>query len=309
MRIVFMGTPEFSVSFLRDLSRSSHQIVAVVTQPDRPAGRGQQVKAPPVKLAALELGYPVLQPESPKDPQFAEELAALQADLSVVVAYSMLPKAVLAATRLGAVNLHGSLLPSFRGAAPVQWAVASGASETGLTIFRLDEKMDHGPILAQVIVPIGPQDTSLDVLHHMVEPGAKAIRQALDDLSSGIFQEIPQNHQLASPAPKLRKEDGSIDWSMPAQKIHARMRAFTPWPGAYTQWKGKSFQVHQAVVSLAKDLNMDAGEFLVEKDRLFVKTGEGLLELLTVQVEGKKAVPIADFIRGLQGQAKGRFGV
>ncbi len=308
MRIVFMGTPEFSVAFLRDLHQSTHQIVAVVTQPDRPAGRGQQLKVPPVKVAALELGLPVLQPESPKDPLFAQELVALQADLSVVVAYSMLPKAVLAATRWGAVNLHGSLLPSFRGAAPVQWAVASGASETGLTIFRLDEKMDHGPILAQVVVPIGPQDTSMDVLHHMVEPGAQAIRRALDDLSTGLFQELPQNHELASPAPKLRKEDGSIDWSNPAWKIQARMRGFTPWPGAYTQWKGKSFQIHQASV-LPDSMDAEVGSFQIVKDRLFVKTGDGLLELLTVQVEGKKAVPVADFIRGLQGQEKGRFGV
>lgn len=308
MRIVFMGTPEFSVSFLRALAASSHEIVAVVTQPDRPAGRGHQLKAPAVKVAALELGLPVLQPENLRDPLFAEELAALQVDLSVVVAFSMLPKAVLAATRLGAVNLHGSLLPRFRGAAPVQWAVATGAKQTGCTVFRLDEKMDHGPILRQAFVPIGPNDTGMQVLQNMIEPGTQALLDALMALENNDFTEIPQDHASASPAPKLRKEDGLVQWDMPAQQIHDRIRGFSPWPGGYTLWRGKTLTIHGTLV-LESNATKDCGHFTVQHERLLVNTGKGLLELLQVQLEGKKAITAAEFIRGLQGLTNGVFGV
>jgi len=295
MKIVFMGTPEFSAAFLQHLLKGPHEVVAVATQPDRPAGRGRQLQAPPVKLAALAAGLPVLQPESVKDPEFAQQLAALQADLFVVVAYSILPRAVLAAARLGAVNLHGSLLPRFRGAAPVQWAIASGAQQTGVTVFLLDEKMDHGPVLEQRVVEIGQQDTTTGLLEKMVPVGCEAIDAALAKLLTG-YTPVEQDHTQASPAPKLRKEDGVIHWEKSAQEIHDRIRAFTPWPGGYSYLNGRLVYLRLTEV-VAQDLA--PGAVRVESGRLLVGTGKGALAVLEIQAEGKKSLPVADFVRGL----------
>jgi methionyl-tRNA formyltransferase len=300
MRLVFMGTPEFSVAFLRHLASGNHEVVAVVTQPDRPAGRGQHLHPSPVKVAAEELRIPVLQPESLKEPGFEEELRELDADLSVVVAFSLLPKNILGATRLGAVNLHGSLLPRYRGAAPVQWAVANGEHKTGLTVFLLDEKMDHGPILVQERLVIGPNDTGQDVLHHMEPLGCQALDKALDGLEQGLIEPLHQDHPSSCPAPKLRKEDGLLNWSRPAQDLHDRIRGFFPWPGAYTFLRGKLFRVHRSH-PVPGFPGIAPGHFRVDSDhRVFVGTGEGALELLVVQAEGKKPMPVAEFIRGVQ---------
>ncbi len=298
MRIVFMGTPDFAAAFLRHLLKGPHEVVAVATQPDRPAGRGRQLQPPPVKEEALKAGLRVLQPASVKDESFAEELKTLQADLFVVVAYSILPKAVLAASRLGAVNLHGSLLPRYRGAAPVQWAIANGDKQSGVTVFLLDEKMDHGPVLEQRAVEISSDDTTESLLEKLVAPGCEAIDSALNKLDT-CYTPVAQDHSLACPAPKLRKEDGLVDWARPAQSIHDRIRAFTPWPGGYTYFQGKLAYLRRTEVS-EKDHGLALGVIHVEKERWLVGTGEGTLVLLEIQMEGKKCLPVADFLRGLQ---------
>lgn len=300
MKIVFMGTPEFAAHFLEHLHSGPHQVLAVVTQPDRPVGRGRVLTPPPVKSKALELGLPVLQPDSVKDASFAEELQKWNADLFVVVAFSILPKAVLAASRLGAVNVHGSLLPKYRGAAPVQWAIANGETSTGVSVFLLDEKMDHGPLLEQRIVPIALQDTASSVLEKMVGPGSEALDMALDRIENGESRELPaQEHEKASPAPKLRKEDGKIDFSRPALEIHNRIRAFCPWPGGFCSFNGK-VAYFRKTNPVERNLGISPGEGKIQEGRLFVGTGKGELEVLEIQLEGKRSMSAADFLCGIQ---------
>ncbi|MCL2282899.1 MAG: methionyl-tRNA formyltransferase [Fibromonadales bacterium] len=297
MRILFMGTPEFSAEFLKHLIKSEHQVVAVATQPDKPMGRGMELRSPPVKIVALEKDIPVLQPNSVKEAAFAEELKKFNADIFVVVAFSILPKEVLAASKLGAINVHGSLLPKYRGAAPVQWAIANCEQKTGLTVFLLDEKMDHGPVLEMKEIEIGQNDTTEILLKKMVEPGCEALDSALAKLQSGNFTATGQNHEKASPAPKLKKEDGLIDWNMSALQIHKRLCAFTPWPGAYTSLKGQKIFIRQTEIS-ALDKKLKSGEIFVNKNTVFAGTGNGILSILDVQAEGKKRMPAADYFRG-----------
>ncbi|MCL2260492.1 MAG: methionyl-tRNA formyltransferase [Fibromonadales bacterium] len=297
MRILFMGTPEFSAEFLKHLLKGEHQVVAVATQPDKPVGRGMELHSPPVKLAALEAGIPVLQPNSVKEPAFAEELKKFNADIFVVVAFSILPKEVLAASKLGAINIHGSLLPKYRGAAPVQWAIANCEQKTGLTVFLLDEKMDHGPVLEMKEITIEQNDTTETLLKKMIAPGSEALDSALAKLQSGNFTAIEQNHELASPAPKLKKEDALIDWNTSALQIHKRLCAFTPWPGAYTSLNGQKIFIRKTEIS-ALDKKLKPGEIFVNKNTIFAGTVNGVLSILEVQAEGKKRMPAADYFRG-----------
>ena len=297
MRIVFMGTPEFSAEFLKHLIKSEHQVVAVATQPDKPKGRGMELCSPPVKLAALKAGIPVLQPNSVKGLAFAEGLKSFNADIFVVVAFSILPKDVLAASKFGAINIHGSLLPKYRGAAPVQWAIANCEQKTGLTVFLLDEKMDHGPILEMKEIAIEQNDTTEILLKKMVKPGCEALDSALAKLQSGNFTAIEQNHEQASSAPKLKKEDALIDWNMSALQIHKRLCAFTPWPGAYTSLNGQKIFIRRTDI-WTLDKKIKPGEIYVNKSAVFVGTGNGVLSILEVQAEGKKRMPAADYFRG-----------
>src|SRR5690606_1185009 len=234
MKIIFLGTPEFAVPFLAALHESRHEVALVVTKPDKPKGRGQKLTAPPVKEKALKLGYPVAQPVSLKTPEFHELVRAQGADLLVVVAYRILPDTLFPLARYGAVNLHGSRLPKFRGAAPIQWAVATGEFETGVTVFQLDREIDHGGILARAATPIGPEETSADLFARLREMGKDLLMRTLDDLEAGRARPEPQDHSLSSPAPKLKKEDGRLDWSLPAQVLHDRIRGFNPYPICYT---------------------------------------------------------------------------
>jgi len=303
-----MGTPEFAACFLKHLKESEGiDVVGVVTQPDRPAGRGRVLTPPPVKQLALEYGLPVLQPLDLKSPEFEADLRAFGADLFVVVAYSILPKNILAVAKFGAVNVHGSMLPKYRGAAPVQRAIADGLAETGVTVFRLDEKMDHGPILAQRTIEIGHQDTTASLLEKMVAPGCEALDDAIAQLENGNEKDLTQDHAQASGAPKLKKEEGHIDFSMPAIVIHNRIRAFNPWPGGYatlsdrTVYLRKTDVVGVGACKAAQGVsNLAAGSIEFKDNRLFVGTGEGLLEVVEIQAEGKKPMPVADFMRGLQ---------
>lgn len=299
MKIIFMGTPAFAAHFLEHLAKGPHQIVAVATQPDRPFGRGRVLTAPPVKSKALELGIPVLQPASVKDPSFAEDLQRWNADLFVIVAFSILPKAVLSCSKLGAINVHGSLLPKYRGAAPVQWAIANGDSETGVSVFLLDEKMDHGPLLEQRKITIELQDTAESILGKMVAPGCEALDSALSRLEQGIVQDLPaQDHEKASPAPKLKKEDGKIDFSKSAKEIHDRIRAFCPWPGGFCDFRGKTAYFRKTDVKSGQSLEPGVARFV--DGNLWVGTGNGILEVLEIQLEGKRNMSAAEFYRGLQ---------
>jgi methionyl-tRNA formyltransferase len=301
MRVVFMGTPEFSVHFLKHLIKSEHKVIAVATQPDKQAGRGMEMHSSPVKIAALEAGIPVLQPDSVKNPKFAEELKKLGADIFVIVAFSILPKTVLAASKLGAVNVHGSLLPKYRGAAPVQWAIANCEEKTGLTVFLLDEKMDHGPILEQRELEIEQNDTTETMLKKMAAPGCEALDAALLKLQSKTFTPLEQNHSEASPAPKLKKEDGLINWNMSAQQIHKRLCAFTPWPGAYTTLNGKKIFLRD-VRAIPSGYPLSPGGISIQKNVVLVGTGNGVLSILEIQAEGKKRMPATDYFRGASGE-------
>jgi len=255
-----------------------------------------------VKAAALEAGIPVLQPSSVKETSFAEDLRKLNADIFVVVAFSILPKEVLAASKFGAVNIHGSLLPKYRGAAPVQWAIAACEETTGLTVFLLDEKMDHGPVLEQRELKIEQDDTTETLLKKMVAPGCDALEAALLKLQNKNFTPLEQNHSLASSAPKLKKEDGLIDWNMSAQKIHKRLCAFTPWPGAYTNLNGQKIFIRKTAISILEK-KIKPGEIIIQKDAVFAGTGDGVLSVLEVQAEGKKRMPAVDYFRGVAGDS------
>lgn len=303
-----MGTPEFAACFLKHLKESDYaDVVAVVTQPDRPAGRGRVLTPPPVKSLALEYGLPVLQPTDLKAPEFEAELRGFEADLFVVVAYSILPKNILGVAKFGAVNVHGSMLPKYRGAAPVQRAIADGLSATGVTVFRLDEKMDHGPILAQREIPIDHQDTTASLLEKMVVPGCEALDDAVHQLLEGREKDLTQDHALASGAPKLKKEEGLIDFNLPALTIHNRIRAFNPWPGGYGKLANRMVYLRVTdVVGIGNCKapaglgNLAVGAVSFTDKRFFVGTGDGILEVIEIQAEGKKPMPVADFMRGVQ---------
>ncbi len=301
MRIVYFGTPEFSASFLQHIAdHSPDQLVAVVTQPDRPAGRGLHLRSSPVKLVAEKLQLPVFQPESLRDESFLEELRRLSPDLFVVIAFSILPAELLEIPRLGSINLHGSLLPRYRGAAPVQWAVVNGESESGLTIFQLDSKMDHGPVIEKVRLPIGENETASELFERLVEAGRPALLSALRKVEEG-YQPLEQEHQLATRAPKLRKEDGRIDWNWSAEKIHNLIRGMQPWPAAWGFFEGKKIRFWE---SRRSNLEREApvGRLLWDEsvDALCIKTGDGWIEIVKLQPEGKRVMEGGEFWCGLQ---------
>lgn len=307
MKIIFMGTPQFSVEFLQALQQK-HEVVMVVTQPDRPAGRGRVLTPPPVKMAAEELGLPVLQPESLKDSLLADTLAELQADISVVVAFSILPRKLLEITRLGALNLHGSLLPAYRGAAPVQWAVAQGEQESGVTCFRLDEKMDHGPVLVQEKITIPPDMKASELFDQMVPVGVQAVLDALEKLETGSDDALPQNHAQATPAPKLTKEDGLWSAERTVANSYNRFRGFYPWPGTWMKIEGMApsgkqviLRIHDCAPGSNSAPSVSAGSWKVSQqgDSLLLGCADGVLAVRELQIEGKKRLSAADFLRGV----------
>jgi len=306
LNLVFMGTPDFAVPVLESLARA-HRVSLVVTQPDKPKGRGQHLAAPPVKLKAVELGIPVAQPESLKTPEFHDLIAAQNADLLVVVAFRILPASLFPLSRLGAVNIHGSLLPRYRGAAPIQWAVAHGDAETGVTIFQLDAEVDHGTILSQAVTPIGPDETSGELFARLSVMGRDLLMKTLEDLEAGRAAPRVQDHTLASPAPKLKKEDGAIDWTLPAAAIHNRVRAFNPYPACYSLTVksaadpgGRILRIHRT--RPAAGTGNLPGELRVENGEPYVGTGAGSLHLLEVQWEGKPRISGRDLVNGLRGE-------
>jgi methionyl-tRNA formyltransferase len=296
--LIFCGTPRFAVPTLEKLQASGHRIHLVVTQPDRPKGRGLELVASPVKESALKLNLPITQPDRIKtNDEFRAQLTALKPDAIIVVGYGrIIPRWMLDLPPLGNINLHASLLPKYRGAAPIQWAIANGETVTGVTTMRIDAGLDTGDILLWHEDPIAPYDTAETVAPRLAAMGARLMVETLQRLGDGTIQPRAQDHAQATLAPILKKEDGVVDFSRSATEISNRIRGFQPWPGATTKFRGKNLQIVQAQPA---DNVLPPAELHGEHDRLLVGCGhQTSLELLEVQLEGKKRTPARDFIHG-----------
>jgi methionyl-tRNA formyltransferase len=294
LKLLFYGTPAFALPALEALRRA-HEIVAVVTQPDRPAHRGQRLAAPPVKQAALAAGLPVLQPARLRDPEWPERLAAFGADVAVVVAFGqILPKAVLEAPARGSINIHGSLLPRYRGAAPIQWAIIRGETETGITTFQMDPGMDTGDILLMRSTLIGAEETAADLFPRLALLGADVIVDTLARLDS--IAPRPQDHAAATLAPRLRKTDGGIDWTKSARDIVNLVRGCNPWPGATTTTPGGTLALWRARALAAPSGR--AGTLVAHDETLAIACGNGLVLPVDVQPENRKTMRWDDWLRG-----------
>jgi methionyl-tRNA formyltransferase len=297
LHLVFCGTPRFAVPTLQKLVEAGFSVPLVVTQPDRPKGRGMEVAFSPVKQCALDFKLPITQPEKIKhNEEFRAQLSALKPDAIIVVGYGrIIPQWMLDLPPLGNINLHASLLPKYRGAAPIQWAIASGESVTGNTTMRIDAGLDSGDILLQQEIAIAPDDTAETLAPKLSAPGAELLVETLRGLQAGTIAPRPQDHSKATLAPILKKEDGRIDFHRSAGEICHRLRGFTPWPGAFTTFRGKNLHVWSAK---AVERKLVPGELEVEAGSLFAGCATGALELLEVQVEGKKRMPGQDFVHG-----------
>jgi methionyl-tRNA formyltransferase len=300
MRVVFCGTPQFAVPSLESLVLNNFDVRLVVTQPDRPQGRGMEMTASPVKKTAIQFGLPVAQPDKiKKNEEFQQQLRQIDPECIVVVGYGrIVPPWMLQLPRLGNINVHGSLLPKYRGAAPIQWAIAKGETVTGVTTMLLDEGLDTGNILLQRELPILPDDTSVSLAPRLATIGADLLVETLRGLERGSITGIPQDNSEATLAPILAREDGLINFQMSAEEIYNRMRGFQPWPAAYTQFRGKNLKLVTAHPA-HEGFTLAEGEMKVQGDRLFAGCGfNSSLELLQVQPEGKKALSAREFING-----------
>jgi methionyl-tRNA formyltransferase len=298
MNILFMGSAAFAVPSLTALIRSSHRIVEVVAQPDKPAGRGRKITACPVAAAARAAGLPLFQPASVKKSEALEHFQSLAPDLIVIVAYGkILPKMLIELPSYGAINVHASLLPKYRGAAPINWAIANGERETGITTMFITEELDAGDVLLSRATPIGAEETAAELHDRLALLGAGLLIETLAGLLMGAIAPAPQDHAAATYAPLLTKEDGRIEWSMPARVIHDRVRAFTPWPGAFAMLEGRTLRIHRARDAELHD-GVGPGTVMEVAPRWLVSCGEGALELLEVQGEGGRRMSAADFLRG-----------
>jgi methionyl-tRNA formyltransferase len=299
MRLVFCGTPQFAVPTLDALIAAGHEVVLVVTQPDRPQGRGLELAAPPAKQTALKHSLRITQPERIKNnTEFRQRLEEIAPEAIIVVGYGrIIPPWMLGLPRFGNINLHASLLPKYRGAAPIQWAIAEGETITGVTTMLLNEGLDTGDILLQKEVPIMPDDTAVTLAPRLAAVGAALMVETLKNLQAGTIAPIPQDHTQATLAPILKREDGLIDFARPAAVIVNRLRGFQPWPGAYTFFRGKKLAMLEAKV--AEGSRVNPGTIDVANDRFHVECGQGMaLDLLWVQLEGKKRTSAAEFVRG-----------
>ena len=299
MKLVFCGTPEFAVGTLEAVIAAGHDVQLVVTQPDRAAGRGMEMHVCAVKVAALRHGLTVVQPEKiKKNLEFREQLETIAPDAILVVAYGrIIPDWMLALPRFGCINLHGSLLPKYRGAAPIQWAVASGETTTGVTTMRLDAGLDTGPMLLADAVHIAPEETAADLFESLADVGSQLMVKTLAELEAGTLYPVEQDHAQATLAPILTRDDARMDFSRTATDLLNRWRGFQPWPGAFTTLRGKKLIVHRMKVAEGEG---SEGMLRVEGERLLVGCRGSLLELLEVQMEGKKRMPASEFQRGFQ---------
>jgi methionyl-tRNA formyltransferase len=297
-RIVFMGTPQFAVPVLLALNKE-HHVVGVVTQPDRPAGRGRNLVASPVKRIAQEQGLPIFQPKSLRQPDAVQHLAGWQPDVIVVAAFGqILRPAVLELAPYGCLNVHGSLLPAYRGAAPIPAAILAGEQVTGITIMHLDEGMDTGPILSQAECPIASTDTAASLSEKLAHLGARLLIDTLPRWLSGTIEANPQDESAATYCRPLKKEDGLLDWTYPAAYLDRQVRACDPWPGAFTTWRGQHLRVLRAHPRIEWPEARDPGQVVPVGSGISVATGQGVLELLEVQLASKKPMPAEQFARG-----------
>lgn len=302
MRIVFMGTPDFSVPALRALVEAGHQVTAVVTQPDKPKGRGKDVQMTPVKIQALEYGIPVYQPVKVKTPEFVEVLKKEAPDAIVVIAFGqILSKEILDLPKYGCVNIHASLLPKYRGAAPIQWAVIDGEKETGVTTMMMDVGLDTGDILETKVIPLDPKETSGSLFEKLSEAGGPLILSTLEKLEKGTITRTPQGESGTSYAKMLTKTLGDINWTMSATAIERLIRGLNPWPSAYTQWEGKTMKIWEAEVEdVVETIDTHEPGTITEvtKHGFKVQTGKGRLAIKSLQIPGKKRMEADAFLRG-----------
>ena len=302
MRIVFMGPPDFSVPTLEALVASEHEVVGVVTQPDKPKGRGKEIHMSPVKECALQHNIPVYQPVRARDEAFVDEMRALNPDVMVVIAFGqILPKSLLELPKYGCVNIHASLLPKYRGAAPIQWAVINGDEETGITTMMMDVEMDTGDILEKTVVKLDPEETGGSLFDRLSLLGGDLILSTLSKLEKGEITPVPQDHEKATYVKKISKSMGDIDWTMDAVSIERLVRGLNPWPSAFTRWNGKMLKIWEAKVLPDPDVKLPCGSVISASDEgLKIQTGAGVLCVTSLQLEGKKRMDTAAFLRGYQ---------
>ena len=302
MRIVFMGTPDFSVPTLEALVASEHEVVGVVTQPDKPKGRGKEIHMSPVKECALQHNIPVYQPVRARDEAFVDEMRALNPDVMVVIAFGqILPKSLLELPKYGCVNIHASLLPKYRGAAPIQWAVINGDEETGITTMMMDVEMDTGDMLEKTVVKLDPEETGGSLFDRLSLLGGDLILSTLSKLEKGEITPVPQDHEKATYVKKISKSMGDIDWTMDAVSIERLVRGLNPWPSAFTRWNGKMLKIWEAKGLPDPDVKLPCGSVISASDEgLKIQTGAGVLCVTSLQLEGKKRMDTAAFLRGYQ---------
>ena len=302
MKIIFMGTPDFAVNTLKALVEAGHEVVLAVTQPDKPKGRGKTMQFPPVKEAALAHNIEVYQPRRIREPDCVEFLRKYEPELIVVAAFGqILPEEILSMPKFGCINVHASLLPKYRGAAPIQWAVLNGESVTGVTIMQMDAGLDTGDILEQTEVVLDADETGGSLFDKLANAGAKLCVQTIAHLKEGMLNPVSQEEALASHTGKITKEMGKIDWGEPADVIERKVRGLNPWPGAYTRLNGKTLKIWKTSLCTdgSRDNNADVGEvILADKMHLVIQTGEGKLALQELQMEGKKRMQVDAFLRG-----------
>lgn len=298
-RIIFFGTPSFAIPTLTSLLQRSDEVVAVVTQPDREKGRGRKVVPSPVKEFALKYKIPVFQPGKVKDEGFHEILRSLYPDLMVVVAYGqILPKSILDIPKQGAINVHASLLPKYRGASPIAWAILKGEKRTGVTTIKMDEGMDTGDILLQKAIAIGEMENFESLHNRLALLGAEILMETLERMKKGDLTPIPQNHSEATFAPSFKKEDGRIDWKREAKEIDRQVRALNPWPGTFTEWKGRLLKIFSGEVRQGKSKEEPGRVVWVGSDFIEVETGNGFFLIKEVQLEGKRRMSVREFLSG-----------
>ncbi|HVZ41400.1 MAG TPA: methionyl-tRNA formyltransferase [Candidatus Kapabacteria bacterium] len=298
MRVIFMGTPEFAVPSLRAILDAGHDVPLVVSTPDRERGRGLKLSPSAVKAFALERGLDVVTPESLKEESFCDRIRSAAPDVICVVAFRILPEMVYTIPRLGSFNLHGSLLPKYRGAAPINWAIINGEPETGVTTFFLRKRVDTGTIILQRTIPIGPEMTAGELHDVMMEVGAVAVRDTLAMIERGAIVPVEQDDAEATPAPKIFREDCAIDWSLPAGRLHDFIRGLSPHPGAFTSYAGATIKIYRS--RLTDVSGIPPGTVEARGERLLVGTGTTALNVLEVQQQGKRAMTAAEFVRGFR---------
>jgi methionyl-tRNA formyltransferase len=311
LRIAFMGTPEFAVASLEALLDNGYPVLVVVTAPDRPAGRGRKLQVSPVKECALKYGIPVLQPERLRDPVFVENLKQLEINLQVVVAFRMLPEVVWALPEFGTFNLHASLLPDYRGAAPIHWAVVNGETETGATTFFIDARIDTGQIILQEKIPVRPDETTGELYERLMELGAGLVLKTVGRIEAGPVETHSQKDlESLKKAPKLNPENTRLDWETSGKKLYDKIRGLCPYPGAWTNFENNGACERVKIYRTKPDPLTDMaspGTLLKMENRLLARTSDGWLEILEMQMPGKRRMPVSDILNGLEIQKSARF--